>query len=158
MWSGVILPTTTTKEPDRYLVFDGNSLGPHTVFFPEKKMTSLHLIYPPMLLFRAIQAGRRVSPKDKGELPLLPPFHVRGPMGSHGHSEFSIPSIYAGRVCLFRDQQASLILSHALLPTGLATMHGQRGKGLPKGAQSPAEQTNCSSPALGNELRNLLWV
>lgn len=32
VWSGVIPP----KEPDTCLVFDGDSLGPHTVFCPEK--------------------------------------------------------------------------------------------------------------------------
>lgn len=32
VWSGAIPP----KEPDTYLVFDGDSLGPHTVFCLEK--------------------------------------------------------------------------------------------------------------------------
>lgn len=42
VWSGVIPP----KEPDAHLVFDGDSLGPQTVFCPEKK-NDLHGPYLP---------------------------------------------------------------------------------------------------------------
>lgn len=77
-------------------------------------------------------------------------------MGSHGHSA---QSVYSGRVCLLRLQQALLILSHALLPTGLATMHRQQGKGLPRGARESNRTDKMYSPAAyGNELLNLLWI
>ena len=74
--SGVLSLT----EPGTYLVSDGVSLDPHTIFCPERWhpwTLSAHQCF--------FSAGERVSLRDKRELPLLSPFRVRGPMGSHGH-------------------------------------------------------------------------
>lgn len=72
-----VLPLT---EPGRYLVSDGFPWIP-ILSSPQKKWhpwtLSAHQCF--------FSAGKRVSLRDKRELPLLSPFHVRGPMGSHGH-------------------------------------------------------------------------
>lgn len=104
-----VLPLT---ESGTYLVSDGVPwiLIPSSA---QKKMPSWTL--PAHQLF--FSAGERVSLRDKRELPLLSPFRVRGPMGSHGHpgvishTARSGQLIYSGRVW---DQQTSLSHSHTI--------------------------------------------
>lgn len=141
VWSGVIPP----KEPGTYLVFDGNFLGPHTVFCPEKKKNDIHGPRLPNCASFQSKLSKEEGITERQRRASSPVS-----LSYDGHSP---QPVYSGRVCLLRHQEARCSFSAMLCCyQSWPQCTAGKGKAFPEELKSPTGTDKlCSGPALGNE-------